>query len=244
MKSLSFARSLSAIICISMISLAPAAGQNASSSVVIYSTVINYTSMQITIAGLNFSPTSIVPTVSLAGSSLKVISFNNSVANVTLPSNLLGTYYLSLTNSAGSTGTFSMTVGSVGPTGPAGPTGPTGPAGPAGPAGATGPQGPAGATGPQGATGPPGPTGMNWKNAWSSTTTYNLNDGVLYKNSGYISLTANNLNNAPDSSPTAWSLFAHQGSPGPTGPAGPAGATGPQGAQGPQGVPGPTGAQG
>ncbi|MGA2594228.1 MAG: carbohydrate-binding protein, partial [Bryobacteraceae bacterium] len=145
---------------------------------------------------------------------------------------------------------FDATIGAVGPEGPAGPAGsngaagPTGPAGPQGPAGATGatgaqgpsgPAGPQGATGsmgpsglagpqgPQGATGPTGaagPQGLSWQGVWNISKTYNLNDAVSYNGSSYISLTANNTANEPDTAPAAWSLVANAGATGSQGPAG------------------------
>ena len=131
-----------------------------------------------------------------------------------------------------------------------GPAGPTGAQGPSGPTGPQGPQGPQGATGATGAQGPVGPAGLNWKSAWSSTTTYNLDDAVSYSGASYVSLIANNTGHEPDKSPSAWSLLAQAGAQGATGatgaqgPQGPQGATGATGAQGPQGATGATGAQG
>lgn len=39
---------------------------------------------------------------------------------------------------------------------------------------------------------------------WSSTTTYNLGDKVIYSNRTYESLIASNLNKQPDTNPTSW----------------------------------------
>ena len=140
-------------------------------------------------------------------------------------------------------------TGPTGPTGVQGPIGVTGPQGSAGATGATGPQGPAGPQGPTGATGatgaagPTGPAGLNWKNAWSSTTSYALNDGVSFNGSSYIAIQAN-TDLEPDLNPIAWSLFAQQGATGTTGATGATGAQGPTGATGPQGPAGPTGVTG
>src|ERR1017187_4044154 len=122
--------------------------------------------------------------------------------------------------------------------------------GPAGPNGAQGAQGATGASGAQGSAGPQGPTGprgLVWRSAWSTTTTYNLNDAVRYGGAGYVSLIANNQGNEPDKSPTDWSLLVAPGATGPAGPQGPQGATGATGAtgtQGPAGSQGTTGATG
>ena len=137
--------------------------------------------------------------------------------------------------------------GAVGPAGPAGATGAIGPQGPIGPAG---PQGPQGATGPAGPTGATGPQGLQWQGVWDLSAAYSQNDAVSYNGSSYISLTANNTGNQPDTSSSAWSLVAGAGAAGTPGPAGAPGAagatgpTGPQGPQGPQGPAGPTGATG
>src|ERR1019366_6646758 len=77
--------------------------------------------------------------------------------------------------------------------------------------------GPTGATGAQGLTGPTGPAGLVWRSAWSTTTTYNLNDAVRYGGAGYVSLIANNQGNEPDKSPTDWSVLVAPGATGPVG---------------------------
>src|SRR5579871_5585448 len=118
--------------------------------------VANYAKMQLNLGGQNFSPTGILPTVSIAGTKLTVASYNDTTVQTNLPQGLYGSFLIALTNSAGATGTFAITLGTVGPAGPAGPTGP---AGPIGPTGATGPKGATGPTGPAGPQGPAGPTG-------------------------------------------------------------------------------------
>jgi hypothetical protein len=124
----------------------------------IASVAVNTVNSQMTIDGQNFSPANLAPTVSMAGTSLTVLSFGNTVVVASLPASFgAGSYSLTVTNSNSESGSFSVTLGSMGPAGPQGPTGPSGPAGatgPAGPTGATGPQGPGGAMGP---AGPPGP---------------------------------------------------------------------------------------
>jgi len=143
--------------------------------------------------------------------------------------------------------------GLQGATGPQGPIGLTGATGPQGPQGATGSQGTTGAQGPQGVSGPAGPqgaagtngTGFSFRNAFSSTATYAVNDVVPYSGSSYVAIMENGPNTqTPDQNPTAWSVMAQQGATGAQGPQGPiglSGATGSTGAQGPQGA---TGLQG
>ena len=148
-------------------------------------------------------------------------------------------------------------TGAVGAQGPVGPPGPQGPAGPLGPAGATGAQGETGATGPAGANGQTGPKGLNWKAAWSSSTSYVVDDTVSFSGAAYVALQANV--NIPPTTPGVWDLLAQkgdagavgpqgatgsQGLPGPQGPAGPQGSIGPQGATGPTGEVGPVGSAG
>jgi hypothetical protein len=150
---------------------------------------------------------------------------------------------------AGSSGPQGPT-GSQGPLGPIGPPGETGSQGSqgipgqAGAQGLTGPQGPAGSQGPVGAQGPAGPTGLTFQGPYDPTHNYALADAVLWQGSGYVSLLANNHGNAPDQSPSAWTLFAAAGGSGPQGFAGPTGAPGAAGPAGPQGTTGPAGPQG
>jgi hypothetical protein len=98
---------------------------------------------------------------------------------------------------------------------------------------------------------------------YSATTEYSVSDLVSDGGEFYVSLTANNLGNAPASSASQWARLG-SGAAGPPGPAGPAGAigatgatgagttgatgpmgpAGPVGPLGPAGPPGPTGAAG
>lgn len=122
----------------------------------------------------------------------------------------------------------------VAQTGPIGPTGPqgiqgiqgvqgvTGPTGPQGVEGNVGPQGNVGPTGPQGET---GLTGLVWQGEWSSSTEYNLYDGVVFNGSAYIA-TQTSTNQSPATSPSFWELLAEKGDTGPTGATGETGATG------------------
>src|SRR5579859_4680701 len=140
--------------------------------------------------------------------------------------------------------------GPVGPQGPAGQQGLQGPQGPIDLTGATGAQGPQGQTGPQGpqgATGMQGPAGaagvgFNFRNTFSTTATYAVNDVVTYNGSTYTAGVANGPNTqTPDQNTSAWSVMALQGA---TGPQGPIGLTGAMGPQGPVGLTGATGSQG
>jgi hypothetical protein len=83
--------------------------------------------------------------------------------------------------------------------------------------------GPTGGPGPTGATGPQGIPGINWRGAWSSLVTYNLDDAVSSNGSSYICLSTNNNNQPPS---VNWQLLAQIGATGPTGPTGPPGVPG------------------
>lgn len=87
--------------------------------------------------------------------------------------------------------------------------------------GDTGDQGPAGADGADGADGAPG-TQYPWKGAYSSGTTYAVNDCVQYNGSGYVCIQAGS-NKQPDTQPTYWDLLVQKGA---TGAAGAPGAPG------------------
>jgi hypothetical protein len=134
---------------------------------------------------------------------------------------------------------FTIPQGLQGETGPVGPTGDTGPQGETGETGATGP---AGATG---ATGPMGPSGgsTSWLGAWSSSTTYALDDAVSYDGSSYISLTTN-TGVTPGTNSSDWQMLAQAGAAGAQGTQGATGATGAQGETGQTGATGGTGPAG
>ena len=124
----------------------------------------------ISLAGSNFSPTGVAPTVSVGGTSRTVYSFTNTALVVEVPSTLAAaTYLVTVTNSVPHSGSAYVTVGAVGPQGPAGPTGPQGSSGATG---ATGPQGPQGIQGDTGAVGPQGPQGIQ------GVAGANGNDGI------------------------------------------------------------------
>ncbi len=147
-------------------------------------------------------------------------------------------------------------TGAVGPAGPQGVQGVAGAAGAQGIPGTTGATGPQGATGATGAAGPTGPAGANgtnglngtpgltWQGAWTSATSYAVNDAVSYGGTSYLSVVAGNLGQRPDLYPTAWSVLAQAGVAGATGATGATGAAGTAGPQGPAGATGATGARG
>jgi hypothetical protein len=117
--------------------------------------------------------------------------------------------------------------GDIGPQGPIGPTGATGaqgiqgiqgPQGSTGPQGPTGPQGIQGIQGVQGVQGIQGPKGMQWQGAWSSATSYAIDDAVQYNGSSYVAVAAN-TNQTPDVS-ASWNLLSSKGDVGPQGPTG------------------------
>jgi hypothetical protein len=125
---------------------------------VIADAAVNLAKGYISLAGSNFSPASVAPTVTVGGTSRTVYSFTNTALVVEVPSSLpAATYLVSVTNSVPKSGSAYVAIGAVGPRGP---TGPAGPAGPQGPMGSTGPTGPAGPSGPQGPAGPPGPVNI------------------------------------------------------------------------------------
>jgi hypothetical protein len=122
---------------------APLIGQ--AQTPVIEDATVNLAKSYISLAGSNFSPTSIAPTVTVGGTSRTVYSFTNTAIVVEVPSALAAaTYLVTVTNSLPHSGSAYVTVGAVGPQGATGATGATGPAGPAGATGPQGPQGPAG----------------------------------------------------------------------------------------------------
>ena len=128
---------------------------------------------------------------------------------------------------AGVSGVSGLT-GDTGPTGVSGPSGPSGPQGVQGESGPSGPSGPSGASGPTGPSGPSGPT-LTFTGAWSSATSYVINQVVVAPGGDtYVSLTSN-TNSPPASNPTDWALYALMG---PSGPSGATGETGPSGAAG------------
>jgi hypothetical protein len=97
-------------------------------------------------------------------------------------------------------------------------------------------------------------TFVAYMGSYSSGTVFNVNDMVSVGSDFYISLVADNQDNAPASSASQWALVSSgrgavsatgaMGSEGPAGPMGPAGATGPVGPVGPAGAAGAAGTAG
>ena len=86
--------------------------------------------------------------------------------------------------------------------------------------------------------------GLNWRDAWNSESTYQIQDVVFYLNTSYVAAVIN-TNQPPimENIGTIWSTFA-VGLTGSQGAQGIQGATGSTGATGPQGLTGATGADG
>jgi len=122
-------------------------------------TSINYPANQISISGLDFSPTGKAPIVLFNAITMTLVSFTNTAIVANLPSGTAaGTYRLRITSSAGTFYEFDVSVGANGPQGTVGPQGPIGVTGATG---VTGPQGPQCAAGATGAPGPAGPAGSS-----------------------------------------------------------------------------------
>lgn len=145
--------------------------------------------------------------------------------------------------------------GVAGPQGPGGATGATGAQGPQGEKGDKGDTGATGAQGPQGSPGEKGSKGdkgLKWRDAWSRSADYAVDEAVLHNGAAYIAIQPSTSAQPRDpATETAfWSLLADKGAKGDkgdngdTGPTGATGSQGPQGATGPQGLQGGTGPQG
>src|SRR5512142_2188575 len=50
-------------------------------------------------------------------------------------------------------------------------------------------------------------TGFAWRDVWSSSTTYKVNDAVSLGGTSYLSLVDDNLNHDPESSPSQWAIL-------------------------------------
>ena len=51
-------------------------------------------------------------------------------------------------------------------------------------------------------------TGFEWRDVWSTTTTYKTNDAVSLGGTSYLSIVDGNLGNDPETSPTQWAILA------------------------------------
>ena len=105
---------------------------------------VTVTSITFTITGQNFGTA--MPTVTLNGIPLGVITYTDTNVSASLPYLDPGTYLLTLSRVSAppKTAEFDVAVGATGAQGPAGPVGPIGPVGAQGPAGPVGPVGPRG----------------------------------------------------------------------------------------------------
>jgi hypothetical protein len=150
----------------------------------------------------------------------------------------IGPTGIGLTGPTGSQG-IEGPLGPTGPTGSQGIEGPLGPTGPTGPQGniglqgiqgIQGPVGPEGPLGPQGTAGPVGPAGLYWQGAWTSSSTYSVNDAVGFSGSSWFCVAT--ISVATSSNPyedISWALLSSQGAQGPQGSQGIQGPTGPSG---------------
>src|ERR1041384_6837990 len=84
----------------------------------VLTTIVNYSTGQITVLGQGLSPTGVAPTATFNGSALVPTSFGNTSMVASLPSNLAaGTYLLTITNSQNQMVSADITIGAAGPQG-------------------------------------------------------------------------------------------------------------------------------
>jgi len=115
--------------------------------------------------------------------------------------------------------------------------------GTSGSSGTSGTSGTSGSSGTSGTSGSSG-SGFTYNGAWSSSTTYNLNDVVTYGGQSYVSIQAGNLNKQPSVQPAWWSVFSAAGSSGTSGTSGTSGSSGSSGTSGSSGSSGTSGSSG
>ena len=182
--------------------------------------------------------------VTFSGSTYVAIATSTGPNNPTPDTNTNLWNVLAQVGAAGAAGA----QGSAGAAGTIGPQGPTGATGPAGALGPQGLQGFAGPTGPQGPTGSAGAngSGFDFRNAFSASTSYSVDDVVTFNGSTYVAIAASAGpgNPTPDMNATLWSAMAQEGAAGAAGATGGAGPTGSQGSAGIQGPIGPMGLAG
>jgi len=112
----------SRILFTAIAALLTASRGGASTASAIYSAVLNASDNQVTIAGDNFSPSGLAPTVVFGRAALALVSFTNRKLVATPPAGLsAGSYSLTVTNSVPQSGAFSVSIGALGPAGPADP---------------------------------------------------------------------------------------------------------------------------
>jgi hypothetical protein len=83
-----------------------------------------------------------------------------------------------------------------------------------------------------------GGAGLNWRDVWSSSTSYMHHDAVSHAGSSWVSLVDNNSGVTPGTNSAVWGLLALKGDTGAQGLKGDQGETGEQGEQGIQGIQG------
>lgn len=166
------------------------------------------------------------------------VSGANGVSGVSGVSGVAGACGVSGTTGVGGACGVSGVAGACGVSGTAGTNGACGVSGVAGACGVSGTTGACGVSGVSGVAG--GAT--NWLGAYSSGTTYHINDAVSSNGSSYICI-ATTTGNAPPNA-TFWSLLAQEGACGVSGTAGVAGACGVSGVAGSNGACGVSGVAG
>ena len=111
--------------------------------------------------------------------------------------------------------------------------------GTSGTSGSSGSNGTDGSSGTSGSSG----TGFSVMGNWNNTTTYHLNDVVLFQGQSYVALSTN-TNNPPAVWPAVWSVFSAAGSSGTSGSNGSNGSSGSSGTSGSNGSSGTSGING
>src|SRR5690348_10714523 len=85
----------------------------------VFSTVVDYSTNQIQVAGLDFDPSGVAPSVTLGTTTLTLVSFSPGQITANLPAGLApGTYRLTIINSNSQATLFNVTLGAAGPMGP------------------------------------------------------------------------------------------------------------------------------
>ena len=112
--------------------------------------------------------------------------------------------------------------------------------------GTSGTSGSSGSSGSDGTSGTSGSSGDGFsvKGAWTGTTTYVINDVVLYGGQSYASIQNGNLNKQPSVQPAWWTLFSAAGTSGTSGTSGSNGSDGSSGTSGSNGSDGSSGTSG
>jgi hypothetical protein len=112
--------------------------------------------------------------------------------------------------------------------------------------GTSGTSGSSGSSGSDGTSGTSGSSGNGFsvKGTWTGTTTYVINDVVLYGGTSYVSIQNGNLNKQPSIQPAWWTVFSAAGTSGSSGTSGTSGSNGTNGSSGTSGSNGTNGTSG